>query len=132
MILVGYTWLDVAEGMSFTSLGILLMVMIYKRILKSLSKGAIDKDEYCELYSLEIEPASGELPFYFTSAKEKKVSVSLLDSDMNFLQEIAQQDCKVGGNIIRFDSTQIPNGNYYYCLKTDNQKVMKKMRVLNS
>ena len=83
MVLVGYSWLDVVQGMAWTSLGVLLVVIIYRRILRSLNKGSIDKDDYCELYSLEIEPASGELPFYFTSAKEKPVTLLLLDADMN-------------------------------------------------
>jgi len=131
MILAGYSWVAITKGIGWTSLVVLIVVTIYKQLLRSLSKGSIDKADYCRLYSLEIEPASGELPFYFTSEKEKEVALLLLDHEMNLIQEIAKKDCKVGGNIVRFDSTQIPNGDYFYCLKTDNQKVVKKMQVLN-
>ena len=117
--------------LGWTSLIALVVVTIYKQLLRSLSKGSIDKADYCELYSLEIEPASGELPFYFTSEKAKEVALLLLDHKMDLIQEIVKKECKVGGNIVRFDSTKIPNGDYFYCLKTENQKVVKKMRVLN-
>ena len=116
-------WMDIFDS--------LVVVTIYKQLLRSLSKGSIDKADYCELYSLEIEPASGELPFYFTSEKAKEVALLLLDHKMDLIQEIVKKECKVGGNIVRFDSTKIPNGDYFYCLKTENQKVVKKMRVLN-
>ena len=119
-------------GMMWVSLGVLVAVILYKRLLRTFSKGTISKEGYCELFSLEIDPASGELPFYFTSNKERSITLSLLDKDMNLIQIIAEKDCKVGGNIIRFDSTQIPNGDYFYCLKTENQKVVKKMQVLNT
>lgn len=132
MILVGYSWIAVIKGVSWSSLVVLIVVTIYRWLLRSLSKGSIDKADYCDLYSLEIEPASGELPFYFTSEKEKEVTLSLLDNEMNVIQEIAKKECKVGGNIVRFDSTQIPNGDYFYSLKTDNQKIVKKMTVLNN
>jgi hypothetical protein len=131
MILLGYSWIAIAKGIGWTSLIALVVVTIYKQLLRSLSKGSIDKADYCELYSLEIEPASGELPFYFTSEKAKEVALLLLDHKMDLIQEIVKKECKVGGNIVRFDSTKIPNGDYFYCLKTENQKVVKKMRVLN-
>ena len=131
MVLLGYSWGGLLMGMMWVSLGVLLIVILYRRLLRSFSKDAITKEDYCELYSLEIEPASGELPFYFTSNSKRLVSLSLLDGNMSFLQVIEEKECKVGGNIIRFDSTKVPNGEYFYCLKTENQKVAKKMHVLN-
>jgi hypothetical protein len=50
---------------------------------------------------------------------------------MTLVEEIRSQECFVGGNIVRYDSSKLTNGQYYYCLKTDNQKTMKKMSVLN-
>lgn len=96
-----------------------------------MSRGSVNKDDFCELYNLEIEPASGELPFYFTSPIIKEYSLLILDADMQQIKEVVKQECKVGGNIIRFNSSQLPNGDYFYCLKTKNQKIMKKMKLLN-
>ena len=131
MILVGYTWLDVAEGILWVSLILLLLILGYKRLIRSLRKDNFDPADYCELYNLESEPASGELPFYFTASKVKQIRLVILDANMNEVKEVVTKDCKEGGNIVRFDSNQLPNGEYFYCLKTDNQKVMKKMTVKN-
>ena len=131
MILIGYSWSDIVLGILWVSLAILILVIAYKLLLRFMNRDALDQTDFCELYSLEIEPASGILPFYFTSEKEKQFRMLLLDSDMNEIMEIENRVCQIGGNIIRFDSTKIDNGDYFYCLKTDNQKVVKKMHVKN-
>lgn len=114
------------------TLGILVIAIAYRQLLRYLGKGTPPKEDYCVLYSLEKNPAEGELEFYFTSEEPKTVTLNILDADMNFLTEIETIECHKGGNIVRYDSTKIENGNYYYCLQTSNQKTMKKMRVQNS
>ncbi|MDX2361129.1 MAG: hypothetical protein QNK23_10000 [Crocinitomicaceae bacterium] len=131
MILVGYNWVDVAEGVLWVSLILLALVIGYKQLMKKLSRSDFEPEDFCELYNLEEDPVSDELPFYFTASKVKEYTLSILDSNMDLVREIVTQECKEGGNIVRFDSKQLQNGNYFYCLKTDNQKVMKKMTVKN-
>ena len=114
------------------TLGILVIAIAYRQLLRYLGKGTPPKEDYCVLYSLEKNPAEGELEFYFTSEEPKTVTLNILDADMNFLTEIETIECHKGGHIVRYDSTKIENGNYYYCLQTSNQKTMKKMRVQNS
>lgn len=114
------------------TLGILVLVIIYRKLLRYLGRGNPSMENYCVLYELEKNPAVGELEFYFTSEQEKTVTLNILDADMNQFKEIETIECHKGGNIIRYDSTEIPNGNYFYCLQTANQKTMKKMRVQNS
>lgn len=131
MILIGYSWSDIIIGILWVSLTILLLIICYKLLLRFMNRGAVNQADFCELYSLEIEPASGVLPFYFTSDKVKHYRLLILDGDMNEILEIENKECKIGGNIIRFDSNELNNGEYFYCLKTDNQKVVKKMQVKN-
>lgn len=114
------------------TLGILVIAILYRQLLRRFNRGTAIKEDYCVLYSLEKDPATGILEFYFTSDKVKHVTLNALDQEMAFFAEISAADCHVGGNIIRYDSTQLPNGNYYYCLQTSNQKTMKKMRVANA
>jgi len=111
--------------------GILLIAILYRKLLRHLGKGTPPKENYCVLYSLEKNPSQGELEFYFTSDIEKSVTLNVLDQEMNFVSEIGTIECHKGGNIIRYDSTQLANGNYFYCLQTTNQKTMKKMRIQN-
>lgn len=132
MLLKGFTYIQVIFGVLWTSLAILVLVIIYRRLLRYLSRGAVSKREYCELYPLEMNPAHGMIPFYFTSERERPVKMELLNGDMEFIREIASFDCKPGGNIVRFDSTALPDGEYFYTLVTDNQKIMKKMYLRNA
>ena len=131
MVLIGYAWSDIIVGILWVSLAVLILVIAYKLLLRFLNRGAVNRADFCELYSLEIEPASGILPFYFTSDKVKNYRLLILDNDMKEILEIENKECKIGGNIIRFDSNQLKNGSYFYCLKTENQKVLKKMQVKN-
>lgn len=132
MLLVGYTWVDVAFGILYVSLAVLLLFIAYKRLLSYLNRNEPNKNEYCVLYSLEKDPVVGEAVFYFTSEKAKSYSLKILDEEMNDFKTIKEAECTVGGNIVRFDSTTLADGNYYYVLVTENQKTSKKMTVRNS
>ena len=131
MILAGYTWINVLIGTLWVTIIILLAVIGYRALLRFLQKDRIRKEDYCELHELELNPAYGVVAFYFTSENIRNYSLSILDKEMNPIKEIISQDCNIGGNIVRFDTTIIDDGDYFYCLKTDNQKVMKKMVVKN-
>jgi hypothetical protein len=131
MILMGFSWVDVIIGMLWVSLIVLVLVIGYKKLLSYLGKDDLKKEDYCELYNLEESPVTKEAPFYFTSEKVRNVSIWIQDSKMNDLIEVSNQECKIGGNIIRFDTSKLENGTYFYCLKTDNQKISKKMEVFH-
>lgn len=131
MILLGFNFWDVITGMMWVTLVILIAYIVYKSILRRFSRGHIDHSAFCTLYNIEENPASGEIPFYFTSNKVRSFSLWILDAEMNDLVEVANGECKVGGNILRFDSSKLKDGDYFYALKTENQKVVKKMQVKN-
>ena len=78
-----------------------------------------------------MNPASGKVQFYFTSEEEKNVKFHILDNDYKFVKELYNQQCSADGNIVHFDTTELQNGVYYYCLLTENQKTMKRMTVHN-
>lgn len=131
MILIGFSWLDVIIGMLWVSIIGLVLVIGYRKLLAYLGNNDIKKEDYCVLYNLEISPVTGEAPFYFTSEKVRNVSIWIQDNTMQDLIEVSNQECKIGGNIIRFDTSNLKNGTYFYCLKTDNQKISKKMEVFH-
>ena len=131
MILIGYNWLDVVFGVLYTSLGLLVLVILYRKLLAYLGRNEPAKANYCVLYSLEKIPSSGEVTFYFTSEEERDFKLYLTDEKGNEVQSVSNGKCTPGGNIIRFDSTSISNGNYYFVLETSNQKTAKKIAVVN-
>ena len=132
MILMTYSISKVLIGILLTSITLLILVIAYKKLLAYFGKGNPKKEDYCVLYSLEGEVASGEIEIYFTTETPKSVTIELLNEDFSFNREVTQRDVTQGGHIVRFDSTVLANGHYYYCLRTDNQKTMKKMRVENN
>lgn len=131
MVLLGYSWIDIALGILYVSLGLLIIVILYRKLLAHLGKGEPVKKDYCVLYSLEQEPVVGEATFYFTSESVKEYRLVILDEELNEVALVKEGSCSVGGNIIRYDSTKLTNGQYYFSLITENQKTSKKMTVKN-
>lgn len=114
------------------SLTILIIAILYRKLIRHYNKNTPNKEDYCVLYSLETPTeARNEIEIYFTIDKPKHVKINLLDSKMQFLALIKEGDFTIGGHIVRFDTTTISNGVYFYSLQTDNQHTMKKMSVRN-
>lgn len=132
MILVGFTFVDVVVNLLYVSLFILVAAILYRYVLRKFSKGAIDKTMYCELYTLEMDPAKDEVPFYFTSSVQRMVKISILNDKMESIKVVKEFECNEGGNIVRYNTTELPDGTYFYELQSENQKIMKKMSVKNN
>ena len=131
MILIGYSWVEIGLGTLYVTLIITVLVIAYKKLLMRLQQGVISKDDFCVLYALEEDPVSGEVEFYFTSELEREIRLVILDSNMDEIKVVIEKTATSGGNIVRFDSQSLSNGEYFFCLKTENQKTMKKMRISN-
>lgn len=114
----------------FVSFLILLAVIAYKRLLKRFQKGQVVHKDYCELYNLDQDPANGELSFYFVCPAPLHVQFGIW-KNRQLLHELANQSFEKGGHIIRFDSTLLENGTYYYGIVTADQETTKRMQVLN-
>ena len=132
MILMTYSISKVVIGILLTSITLLILVIAYKKLLARLGKGNPIKEDYCVLYNLEESPSQNEVAIYFTCNSERSILLELLSNELTTIQIIAEKIVQEGGHIIRFDTKSIPNGTYFYCLKTDNQKTMKKMIVANN
>lgn len=131
MILAGLTAGKLIIGILSVSLAVLIIVIAYKKLLAHLGKGSLPKEDYCVLYSLEENPSKGTIDFYFTAEKIKEVTIHILDENYTLVNEIWKKESQVGGNIVKFDTLTLANGNYYYALVSDNQKTMKKMAIAN-
>ena len=131
LVLLGLSFVKIALGVLYTSITVIVVYILYKRLLRYMNKGVPNKALYCELNALEQDPAKGILEFYFTSLESKKVSVEILDESYQSIEILTDRDFEAGQHIVRYDSTKVSNGVYYYQLKTDNQQTMKMMRILN-
>jgi hypothetical protein len=131
MILIGFSIANILIVTLSVTLGILVLYIVYKKIVAYVSRGEPILKEYAVLYPVEQNPASDEVTLYFTCEKNKAISIELLDENMNLIKELFQKECEEGGHIVRFDSKEFTNGNYFYCLRSENQKTMKKLHILN-
>ena len=131
IVLMGFTFGKVALGVLYTSLAVLILVIAYKKLLKYLGKGSIPIEDYCVLYGLETHPTKGEIEFYFTTNRKREIILELLNDDLSTYLNIQEKEVNEGGNIIRFDTKTIPNGTYFYQLRTENQKTMKRFSIEN-
>jgi hypothetical protein len=132
MILMTYSYEKVVIGVLLVSITLLILIIAYRKLLAYLGKGNPIKEDYCVLYSLETPFASGEVEIYFTTEKPKAVTIQLLNNDLSFHSIIKEGDFGIGGHISRLDTRKLNDGEYFFCLKTDNQKTMKKMMVKNA
>ena len=118
-----------ALAVLFTLLGVLVLYIAYKELIRRFSRKQIPKEEYAYLYGLERQQITGEVEFYFTLSQPKNVNFSILNSRMEELQVLADKEFGTGGHILRYDTNALKNGVYFYCLRSDNQKTLKRMIV---
>ena len=112
------------------TLGILVLIILYRFLIRFLSRKVLKPQDYCTLYDVEYLNAKGEIVFYFTTSIPREVHL-FLKNDAGESHNIAQQSFDEGGHICRFDSKRIPNGSYLYVLKTDNQEISKRIDINN-
>lgn len=116
-----------ASLIAITAIGMLYLA--YKGLIQRFRKNYVDHAKYAVLFDLDRPFVTGELEFYFTLDEPKNVSFQILDANMQTLEILKDADFQDGGHIIRYNTTTLANGNYFYCLITDNQKTMKRMTV---
>jgi hypothetical protein len=114
----------------FISLLIVLGIVLYRLLLRRLSKGKVDMESFCTLYSMEKNPVSGTVEFYFVAPDMIKVEFSIWRDNEKIL-ELSNDYFKKGGHIIRFDTKEISNGEYFFGIVTSSQRTIKRFRIEN-
>lgn len=123
------SWESKVLGTLIALAAIMMLYIAYKSVIKRFSKGVLKKEDYALLFDLENRTQNGEVEFYFTIEQKRKVVFSILNVKMEPIKVLHDKEFPSGGHIVRFDSKDLEDGAYFYCLETDNQKTMKKMFV---
>lgn len=113
------------------TLGILGAFVLYKLMLRRMSRGGINQDAYCTLYSLDKNIARGAVEFYFITPSDMNVAFCVWKKDEKVF-EIRNEVFSKGGHIVRFDTNSIPDGEYFYGIQTLEQKTIKRISIKNS
>lgn len=114
----------------FTTLGFLVIIILYKVLLRKFSKGRVIHSQYCTLYSVDENPSKEVIEFYFECPSDLEVTFFIRDSQENEVFS-KKGNFDKGGHILRFDSREVENGNYVYGIKTFEQETIKKLLIKN-
>lgn len=115
----------------YVVLMIVLAIVLYKALLKRMNKGNIISGSFCELQAVSPKPAFGEIDFCFTCKENKHIDFELVSLNFEPVVSVVSKEFEEGQHILKFDSTQIENGEYYYQLRTNNQRIFKKILIDN-
>ena len=96
-----------------------------------MSRGGVDQTVYCTLYSLDKNLAKGEVEFYFITPSDMNVAFCIWKQEER-VSEIRNEVFTKGGHIVRFDTSSIPDGEYFFGIQTTDQKTIKRFKIQNS
>ena len=109
---------------------ILLVIIAYRFLLRYLSRGRVNQALFCELYTLDHEPASCEVSFYFVCQETTFVTFAIWKGDA-IIKQLTSQEYEIGGHLLKFQTSEIENGVYYFGIETTKQKTQKRFTVQN-
>lgn len=107
----------------------------YRYLLNFLGTGKVKqlKTQYAELHTLvNNRSANGQLKFYFILKERTSVRFVIADQEDKVLKVLIDEDKTPGDYPVEFDSSELPDGVYFYQLITNKQKISKVFRIVNS
>lgn len=113
------------------SIGVLIVIILYKKLISKMGEGEIQLAKYAKLYPIERQPAHGKVELFYELEEDKEVEIVLLNMNMDELLSIDKRAAKIGGNKVVFDTTRVENGRYYFELRSNNQKTAKTLIIKN-
>lgn len=93
--------------------------------------GKPTSNKYVTVHNLENGEAKGEIIFFINVAEKMNVKMDILDLNDQLVTSIENKEFEEGDHRIKFLSTTIPNGDYFYSIVTDHQNTIKKFKVNN-
>lgn len=110
--------------------GAVLLYFGYRYYI-ALYGGEKTSNKYITLHNLENGNAIGEIIFFIGVAEKMYAKMEILNLQDEFICLVEEKNYEEGNHRIKFDSSKIPNGEYYYSLTTAHQKTVKKFKVSN-
>lgn len=126
--------IDIARvivNIGWVSLVVVLLILGYILLLRRMKRGQISMDDYVELHPIDSEFATGWVQFFFKIKAPKKILFIIYAENDMFFEVLTNKMYQPGGHILKFDTSEMPNGRYYYEVITENQKTSKLMEVKN-
>lgn len=123
--------MQVILSILYIIISITTLIILYQAFLKYWKKKHGLQAYFCELVSIEQQPVSGTIDFCFTCDAEKKIDFDICNSTFETITMVASDNFSKGQHILPFDTTSVPDGDYFYRLQSDNQQIFKKIAIKN-
>lgn len=121
----------VIVNLGWISLTIIVFILAYRFLLKRMKRGVIKTTDYVELSTLEGDDQQGEIQFFFKTPIDQQITFRIYGKTSDYEKKILSKPLQKGGHIVKFDTTKVPNGMYFYELTSENQKISKLFEVKN-
>jgi hypothetical protein len=122
----------VIVNITWVTLAVVIAIILYKLLLRKLGQSKMDNTSFVVLHRSEKEPAFGDVQLYFTAEKPGKCVFRMYEKSGLNEWVLFEGDFKEGNTIVNFDTTTVPNGWYYYEVKTPLQKTYKLLEIKNN
>ena len=131
-MILAIDWMQYVIYFLYASLFILVGIIAYRYLLSRMDKKEFFREDFVELYSYEQQIATGEITLFFEVLSRKRIKFYLTDGKGTVLKVLKDGEFKPGGYNVKLDTAEFSDGNYYYCLQTDNQQTDKLLRIRNT
>lgn len=118
-------------NVTWVTLAVIVAIILYRLLLRKMKKSVMDNRGFIILHRSEKEPAFGDLQLYFTAENPGSAVFRLYEKSGEKEWILFDGEFKEGNTIVNFDTTTVPNGWYYYEVKTENQKTFKLLEIKN-
>ena len=129
----GRIFVNIIWAISFLVAAYLLYIA-YRQFMRAFSRGKVKKVtvKYAELYDLNPPYAKGEVQFGFEVPGKMEVTLQIIDKKDNIMDVLMKGTYEKGVYPVLFDTSKLPDGEYYYQLITEVQKNTKKFFIVNN
>lgn len=110
-----------------------LLFIAYRKFLTYLGLGRLKQTtvKYATVYDLRPPYAKGKVQFGYELGEETEVKFQLIDKNEKLMKLFVEEKEAEGIYPVYLDTTEFPNGEYFYQLITPYQKVTKKFFIVN-
>jgi hypothetical protein len=109
--------------------GIFLLYYVYRSYIRKATAEAGSPRGFARLLPIEIPDPGGELQVRFETSDEQEINLEICDDSHTTLYVLASKVYVPGEYVIRFDSSKLSGGTYFFRLKTSRQEIFKKIQL---
>jgi len=112
------------------TLGVIALNYAYKYLLFYLGLNK-SNEKFVKLHSLPSRKVNGEIQLFYELPEKSQVKLFIIDEFNNICKELKNTEQEEGSYPVSFDTKELKNGSYFYCIKTNNANVSKSMLIEN-